>query len=843
MPRSTPGAAGRRAAAFGCVMGLALVTAGVVRASPPPRVSVITVDDFDGEPNWLNNMFGPRALLNSGCGDQMSVVGQSFAANALRLVYNHTACDSGWSTQLDGQNAYRGRDLSDAIALRFYVRGVASTTRFRVELKDATGASGSENVTGITSTWSEQLIDLTGAFAGVDRSQLTRLAFIVPQDYSDDPDMTGTLYFDNVYFQTAAAEPADDAGLLKEMGRRCFRYFWDLANPTTGLCPDRATSEAVSSVAGVGYQLASLPIGVKYGWVTRPEAAARARKVLETLALKPQRPDGSVPNESAYIGHKGFFYHFLDSNTGLRVWNCELSSIDSSLCFLGVINALAYFDGPSADEADIRTYADLIIDRADWPFMYDSGSNQIRMAWYPESGYAGHWDVYTDEAIEITLLAASSRTHPVTTDVYYGWQRAQRHYASYAAYASWTGTQFTYYQAQNWLDLAGRTDRHAKTPVNWFRNAWSATRGGRQFTIDKSGTFPTYGPDAWGLSDSTVPGASYYAPLSHPRLNEWDPDNDNGTIPCAAAGATLTFFGGDPDGNLALGALRHYYEDFDDAAATPRLWKIYGLVDAYNDSVGSFWYSNEYICLGQGALLLSIENHLAGNAVGRRTCSFEPLADVMDQVMWPAWDINNLIYAREAEQYDAHSAGAGMNIEYHPEASSSYTFQLGTEAGNNIEYDVKNYWSSGDVYELDITYSEDVPGNIIAVEWDGGEIGRFTTQYSGGWLSFITSPRFEIGQISPGDHHLRITNINGGTYGVNLDVVRVYAKYQRGDVDNDGDIDLTDYGLVAECMTGPDVSTPPPGCPTTQFYRADLNDDDDVDLGDFAFFQRVLDVP
>ncbi|MFH0982706.1 MAG: glucoamylase family protein [Planctomycetota bacterium] len=828
-------ARGRLGLSVACAVWLA---AGATVVGVPPRVSVIMVDDFDGEPNSVNQFFGARALLHPGCGDQMSVVAATFAGKALRLIYDHTTCDSGWTTRLDGQNAYRGRDLSDAITLSFRVRGVVSTTQFRVRLTDAWGASATANITDVTSSWSEKTVDLTTAFPGVDRTQLTELAFVVPDDYSSDLDNVGTLYFDEIYLQTDAPEPADDNALLEEMAYRCFRYFWDLANPTTGFAPDRATNEPVTSIAGLGYQLAALPIGVDHGWVTREEAAARAMLVLQTLATKPQRPAGSVPNESAYCGYHGFYYHMLDSTTGLRVWTSELSSIDSTLLYLGVINALVYFDGPSSDEGNVRAFADLILDRVDWPYMYDAGPKQIWMEWKPETGFAGHWDVYTDEVITMTLLAAGSTTHPVPLDVYYGWRREQRHYTSYAAYASWTGTQFTYYQAQNWLDLTDRTDQDPKTPVNWLRNAWSATRGERQFAMDKSGTYSTYGPDAWGMSDSTVPGSSYYSPLSQPRLNS-DPDNDNGTIPCAAAGATLTFFYGDPDGNLALAALRHYYEDFDDVAGIPRLWRIYGLVDAYNTAGSSFWYSNEFICLGQGALLLSIENYLSNYAVGRRAGAYAPLAEIMDVVFWPAGDVHDLIYAREAEQWDAHSPGGGMTNEYHPEASGNYTFQLGYLAGNNVTYVVKNFWEAGRNYRLEMNYSEDVAGNIVAVEWDGVEIGRFTTQDSGGWLYFITSPSFAIGPVGTGEHTLYIVNTNGGTYGVNLDVIRIYA-YQRGDVDGDGTVDLADYTLFSNCMTGPGVSALPPGCTAVEFDGSDLDGDDDVDLNDFGTFQEVF---
>ncbi len=58
------------------------------------------------------------------------------------------------------------------------------------------------------------------------------------------------------------------------------------------------------------------------------------------------------------------------------------------------------------------------------------------------------------------------------------------------------------------------------------------------------------------------------------------------------------------------------------------------------------------------------------------------------------------------------------------------------------------------------------------------------------------------------------------------------APFATGDFDGDGQVDLTDYGSFAECVTGPDGGPVPPEC-----AAGDLDDDDDVDLLDFGRFQ------
>ena len=42
-------------------------------------------------------------------------------------------------------------------------------------------------------------------------------------------------------------------------------------------------------------------------------------------------------------GYKGFYYHFLDMRTGKRVWQSELSLIDTTLLLAGVLTASAVF--------------------------------------------------------------------------------------------------------------------------------------------------------------------------------------------------------------------------------------------------------------------------------------------------------------------------------------------------------------------------------------------------------------------------------------------------------------------------------------------------------------------
>src|SRR5689334_23555252 len=113
--------------------------------------------------------------------------------------------------------------------------------------------------------------------------------------------------------------------------------------------------------------LATIPVVVERGVLYREFAAKITLKRLRFLLDAPQGPEPDA------AGYNGFFYHFLDIETGRRVWQCELSTIDSAFLFAGLLTAAAYFDGDTADEAEVRRLADLLYRRADWNWARDGG--------------------------------------------------------------------------------------------------------------------------------------------------------------------------------------------------------------------------------------------------------------------------------------------------------------------------------------------------------------------------------------------------------------------------------------------------------------------------------------
>src|SRR5438445_213336 len=152
---------------------------------------------------------------------------------------------------------------------------------------------------------------------------------------------------------------------LDTLQRRTFNWFWERTDPNNGLTPDRWPSQSFSSVAAIGFALTAYPVGVERGYVPRADAAQRT---LNTLRFLYNAPQGS--QASNVTGYKGFFYHFLDMQTGYRFQQVELSTIDTSLLLGGVLFCQSYYTGADPTESAIRAYSDSICLRIDcaWAF-------------------------------------------------------------------------------------------------------------------------------------------------------------------------------------------------------------------------------------------------------------------------------------------------------------------------------------------------------------------------------------------------------------------------------------------------------------------------------------------
>jgi hypothetical protein len=371
---------------------------------------------------------------------------------------------------------------------------------------------------------------------------------------------------------------AGDQAFLEDLERRSFQYFWEHAGASTGLVLDRTRTDGlpadedhrtVASIAATGFGLTAICIATERGWIKRDTARERVRTTLRFFA------------EHALQEH-GWFYHWLDVNTGERMWKSEVSSIDTALLLAGALTARQYFQ----DDAEIVRLAATIYERIDFPWMLNGHPTLLSMGWRPESGFIkARWDDYSEHPI-LYLLAIGSTTHPITPAAWYAWKRNWNYYKGYK-YLGVTPL-FTYQYSHAWVDFRGR--REAKSEqIDYFANSVAATLAHRQFCIDLAKDFPGYGPNVWGISASdSVKG--YVAWGGPPR----DRAIDGTVVPYAAAGS-LMFVPG-----LAVAALKQMRAQYRLA------YGKYGFADAFNPNTG--WIDRDVIGIDLGITILSVEN-------------------------------------------------------------------------------------------------------------------------------------------------------------------------------------------------------------------------------------------
>ena len=180
----------------------------------------------------------------------------------------------------------------------------------------------------------------------------------------------------NLLAQYPSSLSEEDRTFLEKIQRDSFAYFVKFSNPKTGLVFDSSSPGAPSSIAATGFALAAYGIAQKHGWIGYRQAYEIIDKTLKTLETKAAR-------------RNGFYYHFIDSVTGKRIWSSELSSIDTALLIAGVLLAGQYFKG------NIEKRAQKLYESIDWQWMLN-GSFLLCHGWRPESGFLpNYWDMYS----------------------------------------------------------------------------------------------------------------------------------------------------------------------------------------------------------------------------------------------------------------------------------------------------------------------------------------------------------------------------------------------------------------------------------------------------------------
>jgi hypothetical protein len=376
------------------------------------------------------------------------------------------------------------------------------------------------------------------------------------------------------------------ARFIDDLQERSFRYFWEQADPNTGLVPDRARMDGsplpeshrdVASIAATGFGLTSLCIAADRNWVRRTEALERARNTLRFF-------------ESRAFQQRGWFYHWLDRKTGERRWNSEVSSIDTALLLAGVLTVRQCF----ASDAEIVRLARKIYERIDFRWMLNGDRWLLSHGWKPETGFLKpRWDTYSEDTI-LYVLAIASPTHPISPASWYALWRDRYRYEGHSYFTTIGVPLFMHQYAHAWIDYRNRREDRGDR-IDYFQNSVAATLAHRAFCMNLAHEFPTYGPNVWGITASDS-AKGYLAWGGPPR----DPDID-GTIVPSAAGGSVMF-----TPQLSRLALQTMHEKYGRT-----IYGNYGFVDAFNPKTG--WTDTDVIGINAGIILLSAENMRSEN--------------------------------------------------------------------------------------------------------------------------------------------------------------------------------------------------------------------------------------
>jgi hypothetical protein len=348
---------------------------------------------------------------------------------------------------------------------------------------------------------------------------------------------------------------------------------------------------------------------VERGLLSRANAIERTLTLLRFLHSSHQGPEADA------TGYKGFYYHFLNMQTGRRAWDCELSTIDTAILLAGVLTSANYFIAESEEEQEIRQLADDLYRRVDWQWALDKGTT-ICHGWKPESGFLPYrWDTGYSEALILYVLALGSPAFRIDPKGYSKWISTFEWKELYGIEHLYAGPLFIHQMSHLWLDFRGIHDEfNRKRGIDYFENSRRATYIQQQYGIANPRGFAHYHKYGWGLTASDGPGPAVLEVNGvHRVFFDYDARGvpfgpDDGTISPWAVVASLPFA---PE--IVIDTVRHAIERLSLTGHSP-----YGFDASFNSTYPDTgrnpngWVSPWIFGLNQGPIILMIENFQSG---------------------------------------------------------------------------------------------------------------------------------------------------------------------------------------------------------------------------------------
>lgn len=406
----------------------------------------------------------------------------------------------------------------------------------------------------------------------------------------------------------ASTRELSDDELLTMMQRACFHYYWDGADPHSGMARENIPGDdRIVATGASGFGIMSLIVGVDRHFITRAEGVERLTKIVNFL-------------EHADRYH-GVWSHYMNGATGhtmpvFGMYDNGGDLVETSFLVQGLLAARGYFHGSDPAEQSLDKRITALWESVEWDWhRQTSTSDFLYWHWSPQWSYQIHHPLIGWNEVMITyLLSIASPTHGVPASMYYsGWasqSEAAQHYRE-----GWGGTKdgnhyfnghtyygikldvgvgpggplfFTHYSFMG-MDPHALHDRYTSS---YFENNSNIALINRAYVTANPRHYAGYGPDSWGLTASDGPNG-YVAQAP-------DEPDDIGNITPTGSLASMPYT---PEASMA--ALKHLYRDYGDT-----MWGIYGLRDAINPSAN--WVSPIFMGLNQAPIAVMIENHRTG---------------------------------------------------------------------------------------------------------------------------------------------------------------------------------------------------------------------------------------
>ena len=388
---------------------------------------------------------------------------------------------------------------------------------------------------------------------------------------------------------TSIHHSLSDSALLDLVQEQTFKYFWDFADPVSGMARERSNitdyGPEVAATGGTGFGVMAIIVAVNRNWVARDTAVRRLLKLVKFLSKADK--------------YHGIFPHWLNGETGKTIPFSSKDDggdvVETSYLMEGLLCARAYFNKDTPEEKQLRQRITSMWNDVDYNWQTRGGISVLYWHWSPNNGWAMNAEIRGwNECLITYILAASSPEHSIEPDVYnHGWAVNNNFHNGKKFYGytlplgyDYGGPLFFAHYSFLGLDPHGLKDKYADY---WEQNQ-NHTLINHAYCIDNPKHYKGYGEDCWGLTASD----SYVGYAAH------SPTDDLGVISPTAA---LSSFPYTPV--YSMKALKHFYYDLGD-----KIWGKYGFVDGFSESKN--WYAKSYLAIDEGPIVVMIENYRTG---------------------------------------------------------------------------------------------------------------------------------------------------------------------------------------------------------------------------------------